>query len=133
MTLVVLAGAAIALAALPPLWLLMQLRRYSAGRSWWIAAAVVGLVGLAFGVWCGFVVRYEIDGALTLHGVPFPSAIDRPVDSVWRKEEIAPPWFTGTIDILLITGLAHAPVAMFAFICRSWFPVLWSRGPRACH
>lgn len=96
----------------------LRIRRARYGPEWRKAFALLGLAGIALGVWFGFFIRYQIANT-RLEGFPIPVGIssrERP-DAPWVKAAMPALVRAAGIMTNLLAGIALClvPIAVAAF------------------
>lgn len=94
------------------------LRRANFGAKWWQAFGILGLAGLALGIWFGFFMHYQV-AKVKLEGFPIPYGISNQEspDGPWRKGDMPPSVHVGAVVTDFLSGIALclAPIAIAAF------------------
>ncbi|MDB6022127.1 MAG: hypothetical protein JWQ04_1984 [Pedosphaera sp.] len=95
------------------------LRRGGFGPKWWRAFAILGLAGIAVGIWFAFFIQYKVANT-HLEGFPIPVGIatrQKPGEP-WNKSEMPLPIRIGGMITNLLSGVALclAPIAVAAFV-----------------
>ena len=127
--------AATAIVLVPPLWLVLRLRREGAPRRWWIAVLTLGLLGVAAGVGAGFFSEYRLDDGRYARGFPLPFAEQDPPgsqpivlyrtitigsgDSVWAEGDAAR-WLIGAVDAIAVAGALLLPLVVLSAAFDAW-------------
>jgi len=60
-----------------------RLRRTQAGKAWWLAFAVLVIVGLAAGCWSAFSFEYQVSPRMCFASFPMPLAFFHLEDGEW--------------------------------------------------
>ncbi|HWF18104.1 MAG TPA: hypothetical protein VG754_02510, partial [Verrucomicrobiae bacterium] len=94
------------------------LRRGGFGQKWWRAYVILGLIGLALGIWFAFFLDYKVSNN-HLEGFPIPVGIstrEKP-DAPWKKSDMPVAIRLGGTVTDLLSGIALclAPIAVAAF------------------
>jgi hypothetical protein len=67
-----------------------RLRRAHAGRAWWIAFALLLVLGLSAGTWISFNFEYQVSPRMRYASFPVPLAFFHLEDGIW-VDFITPP------------------------------------------
>jgi hypothetical protein len=96
--------------------LFRRLRRLNAGLVLWFAFAVLVVLGGVVGLWCSFYGEYHVREDFRVASFPIPIVFFRLEEGNWVDFPVPDyqVWPTAITNILLITGLAVAPLWLFA-------------------
>lgn len=97
--------------------LVRRLRREHAGTRWWIAFAVLVVIGLSVGTWCAFQCEYPIGADYRIGSFPIPIVFFHLEDGQW-VDFPAPEfqaWSAAFTNIITITALATVPLWLLSW------------------
>lgn len=95
-------------------------RRDHVGTAWWIFLGLLLLVGIATGIWAGFMLEYYVSPTLRFAGFPFPMAIFQLESGTWVDyvHETFIMILIGLADVMLITLCSVIPVSAAFYVYR---------------
>jgi ABC-type xylose transport system permease subunit len=95
-------------------------RREHVGTAWWIFLCSLLLVGIATGIWAGFMLEYHVSPTVRFAGFPFPMAIFQLESGTWVDyvHETFIMICIGVADVMLVTLCSVIPVAAAFYVYR---------------
>jgi hypothetical protein len=95
-------------------------RRDHVGPAWWGFLCSLLLVGIATGIWSGFMLKYHVSPTLRFAGFPFPMAIFQLESGTWVDyvHETFIMILIGVADVVLVTLCSVIPVAAAFYVNR---------------
>jgi len=90
------------------------------GMAWWIFLCSLLLVGIATGIWAGFMLEYHVSPTLRFAGFPFPMAIFQLESGTWVDyvHETFIMILIGVADVMLVTLCSVIPVSASFYVYR---------------
>ncbi|MDB6057811.1 MAG: hypothetical protein JWO95_1655 [Verrucomicrobiales bacterium] len=95
-------------------------RRDRVRASWWIFLYSLLLVGIATGIWAGFMSEYRVSPTVRFAGFPFPMAIFQLESGTWVDyvHDTVTMIFIGVADLIIVALCSVIPVSALFYVCR---------------
>jgi hypothetical protein len=92
--------------------LFRRLRRYHVTLGSWVMAGLLGVCGLAVGMWCAFYCEYHMGSDFRIGSFPIPVAFFHFEDGQWVDFPVpkVQAWFTAFTTVITIIAIATLPL-----------------------
>ena len=93
-------------------------RREHVGTVWWVALYSLLFLGIATGIWAGFMLEYHVSPTLRFVGFPFPMVIFQLESGTWVDyvHETFIMILIGVADVMLFTLCSVIPVSAAFYV-----------------
>jgi hypothetical protein len=97
--------------------LVRRLRRARAGTQWWVAFVMLGVLGIAVGIWFAFDFEYHLGSRYRVGSFPLPVVLFHLEDGQWVDFPVPTfqAWAAAFTNVITITALATLPVWLLSW------------------